>query len=113
MVPAQFGVDIFSELGRLGFCRFLVPSGVIEELKNLCTRSRGKGKNAARIALSLTDRCEVLDTGTKESVDMSILKLAEKTHASVFTNDRELREKLKNEGIRLVYLRQKKRLELG
>ena len=112
MAPAQSGVDIFSELERLGFRRFLVPMGVIEELKNLCAQSGGKEKNAARIALSLTERCEVLAAETTESVDGSILKLAEKSHASVLTNDRELKEKLKSRGIRLVYLRQKKKLEL-
>jgi hypothetical protein len=113
MTPAQFGVDIFSELERLGFCRFLVPAGVVEELERLCANSRGREKSAASVALSLVRRCKVLDAKTKEPVDEEILKLAEEMHAAVFTNDRELKEKLKSRGVRLVYLRQKKKLELG
>ncbi|MEA3282757.1 MAG: DNA-binding protein, partial [Euryarchaeota archaeon] len=33
MVPAEFGVDIFSELSRLGFDEWIVPSGVSRELE--------------------------------------------------------------------------------
>ncbi|HOV52552.1 MAG TPA: DNA-binding protein, partial [Methanothrix sp.] len=35
MVPEQFGVDIFSELERLGYVQWLVPSSVIGELRSL------------------------------------------------------------------------------
>ena len=54
MVPEQFGVDIFSELLRLGYAEWLVPASVLGELRSLATRAdKGKDKIAARVALGL------------------------------------------------------------
>jgi len=46
MVPAEFGVDIFSELAALGFDEWLVPPGVARELEGIASRGRGKGRGA-------------------------------------------------------------------
>lgn len=62
MVPAEFGVDIFSELVRIGFNEWVVPPGVARELEGIASRGRGKGKDAARVALSLMNRCRVIET---------------------------------------------------
>ena len=39
MVPEQFGVDIFSELLRLGYAKWLVPASVLGELRSLAIRA--------------------------------------------------------------------------
>ena len=105
MVPAEFGVDIFSELEALDFDEWIVPSGVVRELESIASRGRGKGKGAARVALSLLDRCRIVVT--EGNVDDSILKLAIESKAAVFTNDSELMKRLRDNGARVVYLRQR------
>ena len=108
MVPAEFGVDIFSELARLGFDEWIVPPGVARELEGIASRGRGKSKGAARVALALTDRCRMIGaTGTAGNVDDSILELAVEMKVAVFTNDAELKGKLRDRGVKVVYLRQR------
>ncbi|KAF5416423.1 MAG: Ribonuclease VapC9 [Candidatus Methanogaster sp.] len=108
MVPAEFGVDIFSELSRLGFDEWIVSSGVARELEGIASRGRGKGKDAARVALSLVDRCRMIEAaGTVGNVDNSILELAVEMKVAVFTNDAELKGRLRERGVKVVYLRQR------
>ncbi|MEA1895808.1 MAG: DNA-binding protein [Euryarchaeota archaeon] len=108
MVPAEFGVDIFSELGRLGFDEWIVPPGVVRELEGIASRGRGKGRDAARVALSLMDRCRTVKAnGTVGNVDDSIVELAVEMKVTVFTNDAELKGRLRDRGVKVVYLRQR------
>ncbi len=108
MVPAEFGVDIFSELSRLGFDEWIVPSGVARELEGIASRGRGKGKDAARVALSLMDRCRMIEAaGTVGNVDNLIVELAVEMKVAVFTNDAELKGRLRDSGVKVVYLRQR------
>ena len=107
MIPGQFGVDIFAELEKLDYDQFIVPSRVISELKILY--KKGGNKVEASLALSLLDRCEVVDA--KASADDAIVQIAGDMNATVFTVDAELRKRLKDKGIATICLRQKKRLE--
>lgn len=111
MVPEQFGVDIFSELERLGYSQWLVPSSVIGELRSLARRAdRGKDKIAARVALELAKRCVVIGENLPDA-DLAIEKLACTEDAAVFTNDKPLKKRLFSKGITVVYLRQGRYLE--
>ena len=108
MVPAEFGVDIFSELCKLGFDEWIVPSGVARELEGIASRGRGKGRGAARVALALTDRCQMIEAeGAAGNVDDSIMELAVEMKVAVFTNDAELKGRLRDSGVKVVYLRQR------
>ena len=52
-IPEVFGVDIFSELERLGYTEILVPAEVLSELERL-RRKRGlKGREKRALNLSL------------------------------------------------------------
>ncbi len=104
MVPVQFGVDIFSELATLNFDECIVPSGVVHELEQIASGA-GANRNAARVALSLLTRCETIDR--KGNVDNAILKLAIEMDVAVFTNDSELKKRLRDCGVSIVYLRQR------
>ena len=108
MVPAEFGVDIFSELSKLGFDEWIVPSGVARELEGIASRGRGRARDAAHVALALMDRCRTVETaGTAGNVDDSIVELAVKMKVAVFTNDAELKGRLREGGVKVVYLRQR------
>ncbi|ATZ61693.2 MAG: DNA-binding protein [Methanosarcinales archaeon Met12] len=111
MIPCQFGVDVFSELKEMGYNKFLVPEEVVKELNKLYVHAKGKDKTAASIALSLLDRCDIVEA--EGNPDDVIIKIAEERGAAVVTNDIELKRRLKEKKITTVYLRQKKRLIVG
>lgn len=119
MAPVQSGVDIFSELISMDFGEYIVPSGVVRELEliaggggrgrggagtNAHTRS-GADRNAARVALSLLTRCRIVET--VGNVDDAIIELAIESGCAVLTNDSELRARLRDRGVAVVYLRQR------
>lgn len=110
MVPEQMGVDIFAELERLGYFRYLVPSPVEKELKALTTfADSGKDRLAAKIGLGLLSRCELVQD--ENVADQALLELAPRLDAAVFTNDKELKKKLSSKGVTVIHLRQKQYLE--
>ncbi|NYT19488.1 MAG: DNA-binding protein [Methanosarcinales archaeon] len=110
MIPVQFKVDIFSELKRLGYDELIVPQAVINEIKILVKRYKGENKTAAKVALSLSERCTIVDRAG--SADDVILQLALDTGASVLTNDVGLVKRLKEVDVTVVRLRQKNRLDI-
>lgn len=116
MMSAQFKVDVALELGRiLPSCKLLVPSAVLRELKNIKKISGGKNRIAAAIAIKTANSppFEVLEMEQikGESVDDALLRLSEKTRI-LCTNDRELRRKARINGINVIYLRQRRYLDV-
>lgn len=109
MIPGQFGVDIFSELERLGFDSYLVPSASVRELEKIYSAG-GKGRAAAKIALSLLDRCVIIEKNG--FTDDIIINMAIEMNAAVLTSDIELKKRLCSKGVTIVYLREKTRLSI-
>lgn len=117
LVPAQFGVDIIGELHRLLDVHFemAVPDVVLEELDVIERKSRGKDLLAVRMAKKLAERFNVVKIGRygEKPTDELILEFAgNRKNVIVCTNDRGLRKKLRERGIPVVYLRQRKILLL-
>ncbi|KXB00550.1 hypothetical protein AKJ47_01060 [candidate division MSBL1 archaeon SCGC-AAA261G05] len=112
MTPELHGVDIFAELDRLLDIDYelTVPSAVINELKSLTSKGTTSERSAARVALELASRAKRIET--KNSADKEILRLAREGKYIVGTNDEVLRKKLREEGIPVIYLRQKSHLAL-
>ena len=103
MLPYQSRIDIFSLLEEMGFDEFIVLDKSIGELKEIKERCKGKDGRAANVALDLTRRCKTLTA--KKSVDESILEVAKGRRIAVLTNDKELKEKLAESGVKVVYPR--------
>ena len=111
MVPEQFGVEIFSELQRMGYVQFLVPVAVLAELRTLAVKAaKGRDKVAARVGLALSERCSIVG-GAGPDADTDIERLALASELAVFTNDRALKKRLFSKGITVIYLRQGQYLE--
>lgn len=111
MAVEQFGVDIFSELLRLGYVELLIPAQVIGELRSLAKGAdKGRDKTAARVSLGLAERCKIVGIDDCPA-DQAIEDLAEKEGAAVFTNDKALKKRLFSKGITVIYLRQGRYLE--
>ena len=110
-IPYQFGIDIFEEIDRVveGNYKLTTLDCVVEELKKL-KKSKGKEATAANIALILIKQKNVKVINTHEkNVDIKIYKMADK-NTIVATNDRVLRQKLKNKNVKVLYLRSKKHI---
>jgi rRNA-processing protein FCF1 len=109
MVPFQFNVDIITELENLlPSYKLTTPSFVINELKGLKKNNKGKTRLNANLALKLANssKVEIKDISLleNETVDDALLRVSE----VLATNDIELKNRAKNNGITVVYLRQKK-----
>jgi hypothetical protein len=106
----EFSVDWEKELDRLldGY-HLVVPTAVLQELQILATRHSGQKKAAA--ALKLIAQYDTIDQDAN-TADEALLKIAEKTHGIVVTNDTDLRKRLKNRGFPVIFLRGKKKLVL-
>jgi len=113
-IPYQFNIDIFEEIDRVveGDYELTTLDCVVEELKKL-EKSRGKDAAAARVALTLIKEknVKVIKTGEK-NVDIKIYRMANK-NTIVATNDKELRQRLKNKNVKVLYLRSKKRIVMS
>ena len=109
MVPFQFNVDIINELEKLlPSYRLTTPSFVINELKGLKRNTKGKTRLNANLALKLANssKVEIKDISLleNETVDDALLRVSE----VLATNDIELKNRAKDKGITVAYLRQKK-----
>jgi hypothetical protein len=113
MIPFQFNVDIFEEINRIIEEKYelIIFDIMTKELEKIA-KSKGKDATAARIALGLIGKKDVKIINTHEKkVDNAIVALVDK-NTIVATNDKVLKEKLKNKNIKVIYLRNKKYLEI-
>ena len=109
MVPFQFNVDIITELEKiLPSYKLTSPSFVINELKGLKKNNKGKIRLNANLALKLANssKIEIKDISLleNETVDDALLRVSE----VLATNDIELKNRAKDKGITVAYLRQKR-----
>lgn len=116
-VPAQFSVDIFAESERVVERRieFVILKSVIQELERKLEVAVRTEKFKFRIALDFVERCTIVDLDEYTSakpVDDQVLEYALFVHGIVATNDKELRERSLKQGIPVLFMRGKKRLEL-
>jgi len=110
MIPGQFGIDIFMELKRLGFDSYIVPRASVRELEKISNQGRGRDRTAAKIALSLLERCSIVEK--QGFADDVIMELAESTEDPVLTSDIELKKRLCSKGVTIVQLRERTHLSL-
>lgn len=116
-VPAQFGVDIFAESERVVERRveFVALKSVIQELERNLEGAVLTEKYKFRIALDFVERCTIIGLDEQTSakpVDDQVLDYALSVNGIVATNDKELRQKSLEQGVPVLYMRGKKRLEL-
>lgn len=112
LIPAQFKVDIFSEIQRIADFKYqlYVLDKTIDELKKIIKEQRGKHKAAAKLALALVKNKKVktLKTTGDKYVDDLLVEQSKKG-AIIATQDLGLKRRLKKP---YIFLRQKKYLAL-
>jgi len=105
----KFGID-FGELDFLIGRSYdiLIPEAVIYELKNI--KLNREDSVLREIALKIIEKYSVLEL--KGDVDKAIISFAEKNRCVVCTNDKKLRQNLRKKGTPVVFIRNRKYLEI-
>lgn len=115
-IPSKFHLDIFEELANLLNQRFtpVLLSSTRKELQGLAESITPKKRNQALMALKQAEKCQVVpvEKGLEETYDDVIVRVAAEWKSPVATNDRELRGRLKNLGVPVIFLRKKQHLML-
>jgi len=117
-VPLQFKIDIFEELKKLLNMKFelILLSPIRRELENLAENGSPKMRKNASYALKMAEKCKLVELDEKiagSSPDDVIFQVAREWKSLVFTNDRELRKRLRNINVPVIYVRQKSRLGIN
>jgi len=112
MMLFEFSINLKEELIRLiGAYSIVVTKQIIDEIKYLSDKGKGKKRNIARPALKFIEDLEIMDA--EGNADNSVIDLASRLNAIVFTNDKEIRKKAKEKGLKTIYLRGKNKLEMS
>ena len=115
-VPLQFKIDVFKEITRLlnRNVEFVLLSPVKHELELLGKKDSPKIRKNAQYALKLAEKCTFANVNSEEGlhIDDIILKVAKDWNSPVFTNDMNLRKRLRDISVPVIYVRQKSRLEI-
>jgi len=113
MMPVECDVRVFDELDRLlgpvDALDLAVPRAVVAELDALADGSSEEAV-AARVGSDLAERCRVIDTGATYADD-AVVEAAD-PDGYVVTNDRPLRDRLLERGVRVIGLRGKDKLDI-
>jgi uncharacterized protein len=114
--PLELKMDIFEELKRLLNrnidCVLISP--VKAELELLANKDSPKTRRQAVFALKLAEKCKFVPVtvSDKYTTDDAIVKVAKDWNSPVFTNDSQLKKRLRDISVPVIYVRQKSRLEI-
>ncbi len=93
---------------------FILLSVTQQELLTMARKGSPKIRKQASLALKLAQKCRVVQVkqGLEETHDDVVVRIAQKWKCPVATNDRTLRERLRDKRIPVIFLREKTRLAL-
>ncbi|SDX65183.1 PIN domain-containing protein [Halobellus clavatus] len=113
MMPVELDVRVFEELDRLvgSDADLAVPRSVVAELEKLAESGNGEEAVAASVGRDLVSRCRVVETG-QSYADDAVVELAAAEGDYALTNDRPLRDRLLEHGVRVIGLRGRNTLEI-
>ena len=115
-VPLQFKIEIFGELEKLlgRNLELILLSPVKQELESLAKKASPKMQKNVLIALKLAEKCRYIEVDSQGSAltDDIIFEIAKEWRSPVFTNDRQLKQRLRDISVPVIYVRQKSRLEI-
>ena len=116
-VPIYFKIDIFRELKQLLNRNFemILISPVKQELETLSQKNFSfQDRKNISFALKLALQCKYIEVKKPEKMptDEIIIKKAKDWKAIVFTNDLELKKRLRDISVPVIYVRQKSFLSI-
>lgn len=109
----EYSINYEQELVRLlGSYKLVVPSKIVEELKLLSEKGKGKKKRYAKPALKLIENYKIV-FDKSENADNAVLNIAKQLNGIIFSNDKELKKRAKKEKIKTIFIRNKKYLMIS
>ncbi len=114
LMPFKFKIDIYTEIDRIVFDDYelIVYDKMVKELERLIEKRRGADKLNSKMALQLaTQECRIVATDSKLYADDFIVSVANKD-TIVFTQDGELKNRLREKGVTLIGMRGRNHLEI-
>ena len=109
-VPRDFKIDIFEEIKRLigNNAQCLITRTVIHELEGLRANAGPSFAREVEFARKLAEKCEKIEDEIihGEDADDSIIRIASEEGYVVATNDVELRKRLRDSKVPIIFLRQ-------
>lgn len=113
MYAAKYKIDIIRVIReKLGLTGVYVPNLVVNELKNLSkTADKKADKDAAWLAYQMITKNKITEINLLGKADEAIMAYAVGHKAAVLTNDTILKFKLKQLGVKVYNIRQKKLVE--
>ena len=114
LVPLRFGVDVFTEADEAlnDLTEFCVSRRVLDEINLLRKKAKPSLEKELLFALKMAEQCELIEDKSETQVDDSLIHLAKRHNMVIGTTDSELRKKARKEGVKVIYLRQKRYLLL-
>ncbi len=115
ILPASLKIDIFDEIDRIIHTKYelFVLDKTIDELNKIIKEQKGKHKDAASLSLQLlkAKNIKILTIDSEKYVDDCLIDLTKKGY-TIATQDKELKNRIKTLNKKVIFLRQKKYLEL-
>ncbi len=111
LAPTQFKADVYEQLKNTSPGKQLVTlQECVDELVKVGERKGMKRKAKLAMEIVQAKHLRVVWIGSKKGVDELLLDIGRKG-AEIATNDSQLKKKLKMEGVKVVFLRQRKKLD--
>ena len=119
ILDTNFLIDVIRfkiDLGQiptliLGQCELFTLDSVMDELKKIA-KTKARESGYAKIALELIKNKKIRILKIEGKADEVILSLSEK-NTIVATNDKELKKLLKRKGVKTIYIKSKKHLDIN
>lgn len=115
MIPGELGIDIFSEIDRLIDESYVlcIMEATQKELQKIVEKHRAKKKgfNAKLAYIMIHQKKIKVITHTEDYADDAIVSFASSKDCFVCTQDKELKNRLKNTKAKVIVLKQKKYLD--
>lgn len=114
LIPIRFGVDVFNVTDNAlnDITEFYVSSRVLDEINLLRRDAKPSLDKELLFALKMAKQCKVIDDHSMLLVDESLIKIAKELNMIIGTTDSDLRKRARDNGVKVVYLRQKRYLVL-
>ena len=110
----EFSIDLEDEIVNLvGKSSIIVPKPIFDEIKLIINIGKYNKKIIAKNSLKIIEeKFKIIDLNINKKGDDALIDYAKKLSGIVLTNDKDLKKRLRNEKISVIFLRGKNRLNI-
>jgi len=110
----EFSINLEDEIINLiGKSSIIVPKPIFDEIKLIINKGKYNKKKIAKNSLKIIEeKFKIVDLNINKKGDDALIDYAKKLSGIVVTNDKDLKKRLRNEKISVIFLRGKNRLNI-